>query len=255
MRIVVPIKQVPDLVEELELAPDGADIDREFLKFVLNEFDDQALEQALLLKEQAGGEVVVVGFDEPEVDLALHTALAKGADRAVKLTGAGEGWLSSHARAAALATWLEGEQFDVVLTGVQAADDLDGQLAPLLAAHLGVPHVSVVIGVEATDGTARVTQDLSAGKTAVLDVRLPAVLGVQAAAQPPRYASITVVRQAMKEREIEEASAAAAATAGLTVRRLAAPEATGHAEMLGGSADDVAGRIVELIRERGLAKG
>lgn len=254
MRIVVPIKQVPDLVEELELAPDGTDIDREFLKFVLNEFDDQALEEALLLKEQAGGEVVVVGFDEPEVDLALHTALAKGADRAVKLTGAGEGWISSHARAAALAAWLEGEQCDVVLTGVQAADDLDGQLAPLLAARLGVPHVSVVIGVEVTDGTARVTQDLSGGKTAVLDVRLPAVLGVQAAAQPPRYASIGAVRQAMKEGQIEEAAATAAETAGLIVR-LAAPEKAGHAEMLAGSADDVAGRIVELIRERGLAKG
>jgi electron transfer flavoprotein beta subunit len=197
---------------------------------------------------------VVVGFDEPEVDLALHTALAKGADRAVKLTGAGEGWIGSHARAAALAAWLEGEQFDVVLTGVQAADDLDGQLAPLLAARLGVPHVSVVIGLDVSDGTARVTQDLSAGKTAVLDVRLPAVLGVQAAAQPPRYASISVVRQAMKEREIEEVAAAAPVASGLRVRRLAAPEEAGHAEMLGGSADDVAGRIVELIRERGLAK-
>ena len=255
MRIVVPIKQVPDLVEELELAPDGTDIDREFLKFVLNEFDDQALEEALLLKEQAGGEVVVVGFDEPEVDLALHTALAKGADRAVRLTGAGEGWISSHARAAALAAWLEGEQCDIVLTGVQAADDLDGQLAPLLASLLGVPHVSVVIGVEVTDRTARVTQDLSGGKTAVLDVQLPAVLGVQAAAQPPRYASIGVVRQAMKERQIEEAAAATQAASGLRLRRLAAPEKAGHAEMLGDSADDVAGRIVELIRERGLAKG
>jgi electron transfer flavoprotein beta subunit len=255
MRIVVPMKQVPDLVEELELAPDGTDIDREFLKFVLNEFDDQALEEALLLKEQAGGEVVVVGFDEPEVDLALHTALAKGADRAVKLTGAGEDWISSHARAEALVGWLEGEQFDVVLTGVQAADDLDGQLPPLLATRLGVPHVSVVIGVEVTDGVARVTQDLSGGRTAVLDLRLPAVLGIQAAAQPPRYASITAVRQAMKERQIEEAAAPTTTAAGLTVRRLAAPEKTGHAEMLAGEAEDVAGRIVELIRERGLARG
>jgi electron transfer flavoprotein beta subunit len=255
VRIVVPIKQVPDLVEELELAPDGTDIDREYLKFVLNEFDDQALEQALLLKESAGGELVVVGFDEPEVDLALHTALAKGADRAVKLTGAGDGWISGHARAAALAAWLQGQEFDLVVTGVQAADDLDGQLAPLLAPLLGVPHVSVVIGVEVSGGTARVTQDLSGGKTAVLEVKLPAVLGVQAAEQPPRYAPIGLVRQAMKERELEEAPVEAPAAAGLTVRRLAAPEKTGRAEMLNGGADGVADRIVELIRERGLLKG
>jgi electron transfer flavoprotein beta subunit len=254
VRIVVPIKQVPDLVEELELAPDGTDIDREFLKFVLNEFDDQALEEALLLAEQSGGEVVVVGFDEPEVDLALHTALAKGAARAVKLTGAGDGWISSHARAAALAGWLEGQEFDLVLTGVQAADDLDGQLAPLLAPLLGVPHVSVVIGVELAEGKARVTQDLSGGKTALLDVRLPAVLGVQAAGEPPRYASITAVRQSMKERELEEAAVSAAAEPGFSVRRLAAPEQAGHAEMLDGGAGNVADRIVELLHERGLLR-
>ena len=128
MRIVVPIKQVPDLVEELELNDDGTDVDREFLKFVLSEWDDQALEEALLVKEAAGGEVVVVGFGDPDVELSLYTALAKGADRAVNLTGLGEGWIDSHTRAAALAEWLSGQEADLVLAGVQAVDDLDGQL-------------------------------------------------------------------------------------------------------------------------------
>lgn len=255
MRIVVPVKQVPDLVEELELAPDGKDIDREFLKFVLNEFDEQALEQALLVKEQAGGEVVVVGFDEPEIDQTLYAALAKGADRAVKLTGAGEGWIPSRVRAEALAAWLRDQQLDLVITGVQAADDLDGQLAPLLASLLGMPHISVVIGVDVSNGTARVTQDLSAGRSAILELRLPAVLGVQTAAQPPRYTPITRIRQAMQEGEIEQAAADSPPTEGLTVRRLAAPEKAGSAEMLDGSAEDVATRIVDLIRERGLLKG
>lgn len=254
MRIVVPIKQVPDLVEELELAAGGTDVDREFLKFVLNEFDEHALEQALLTKEATGGEVVVVGLDEPEVDQTLYTALAKGADRAVKLTGAGDGWIPSRARAAVLADWLRGQQFDLVLSGVQAADDLDGQLVPLLAPLLGLPHVSVVIGLDVSDGSARVTQDLSGGKTALLDVRLPAVLGVQAAAQPPRYTPITLIRKAMQEGTIEEAAAGALPPAGMTVRRLAAPEKAGRAEMLSGGPDQVADRIVELIRERGLAK-
>ena len=88
MRIVVPLKAVPDLVEEIEFTPDGTGIDREYLAFVLNEWDDQALEEALLVKEVSGGEVIVAGLaDDPDIDQLLYTALAKGADGAVKISG------------------------------------------------------------------------------------------------------------------------------------------------------------------------
>ena len=77
MRIVVPIKAVPDLVEEIELTGDGAAIDREYLTFVLNEWDGQALEEALLLKDADGAKVVAVGLaDDPDIDQFLYTALA-----------------------------------------------------------------------------------------------------------------------------------------------------------------------------------
>jgi electron transfer flavoprotein beta subunit len=255
MRIVVPIKQTPDLVEELELNDDGTDVDREFLKFVLSEWDDQALEEALLVKEAGGGEIIVVGFGDPDVELSLYTALAKGADRAVNLTGLGEGWIDSHTRAAALTSWLSGQEVDLVLAGVQAVDDLDGQLPPLLAAMLGWPHVGVVIGVEAKHGSIQVSQEFGGGKAARLEVQLPAVVGVQAARQPPRYASITRIRQAQQAGGIEEVSVTKpGADAGIAVRRLFEPEKTGHAEMLSGSADDVAARIVELIRSKGVLK-
>lgn len=256
MRIVVPIKQVPDLVEELELNSDDTDLDREFLKFVVSEWDDQALEEALLVKEATGGEVVVVAFDDPDVDMTLYTALAKGADRAVKLTGLAEGAIDTHTRAAALAEWIAGDSPDLVLTGVQAVDDLDGQLPPVLGARLGWPHVSVVISVEAKDGAAHVSQEFSGGVCSRLEVRTPAVLGIQVARQAPRYASITRIRQAQQAGGLEEVEVSApAAGSGLTVRRLYVPEKTGHAEMLTGSAEDVAERIVELVRAKGLIKG
>ena len=257
MRIVVALKQIPDLVEELELAPGGTDLDRELLKFVLNEFDEQALEEALCIKESDGAEVVVVGFDEPDVDQSLFTALAKGADRAVKLAGAGDGWLDGHSRAAMLASWLGGEPFDLVLTGVQAADDLDGQLPSLLGAGIGLPHVSVVMRVEPKGASVRVWQEFAGGVLAEEDVQVPAVIGVQAARQAPRYVSISRIRQAQQEGTIEEAAVSPPAPAdggGYRVRRLLAPESSGHAEMLGGSAADVAGRIVEIIRAKGLVK-
>jgi electron transfer flavoprotein beta subunit len=255
MRIVVPIKQTPDLVEELELNSDGTDVDREFLKFVLSEWDDQAIEEALLVKEAAGGEVVVVGFGDPDVELSLATALAKGADRAVNLTGLGEGWIDSHTRAAALASWLGGQEVDLVMAGVQAVDDLDGQLPPLLAATLGWPHVGVVIGVEGKDNTIVVNQEFGGGKSTRLELKLPGVIGVQAARQPPRYASISRIRQAQQAGGIEEVEVQKpGADAGITVRRLFAPEKTGHAEMLTGSPEDVADRILDLIRSKGLLK-
>lgn len=257
MRIVVPVKQVPDLVEELELSSDGTDIEREFLKFVVNEFDDYALEEAILLKEASGAEVVVVALDEPDVDQTLYAALARGADRAVKLTGSGAeaAWLSTHARAEILAAWIGGLDADLVLTGVQSADDLDGQLASMLGARLGVPHVAVAVGVEAKDGTARIHQEFSGGAGANLEVRLPAVVGVQSARQAPRYVPISRIRQVMQAGGLEEAAApGSAASAGITIRRLYPPEATGHAEMLTGGVDEVADRIIELVRAKGVLK-
>jgi electron transfer flavoprotein beta subunit len=255
MRIVVPVKQTPDLVEELELNDDETDVDREFLKFVLSEWDDQAVEEALLVKEATGAEVIVVGFGDPDVELSLYTAVAKGADRAVNLTGLGDGWIPSHTRAEALAGWLSGQEVDLVLAGVQAVDDLDGQLPPLLAAVLGWPHVGVVIGVEGKDNTIQVSQEFGGGKASRLELKLPAVIGVQAARQPPRYASITRIRQAQQAGGIEEVAVTKPeADAGITVRRLFEPEKTGHAEMLTGSPEDVAGRILDLIRSKGVLK-
>jgi electron transfer flavoprotein beta subunit len=277
VRIVVPIKAVPDLVEEIELTGDGAAIDREYLTFVLNEWDGQALEEALLLKDADGAEVVAVGLaDDPDIDQFLYTALAKGADEAVKLVAAtplgppGPGGASGADRAALLAAYLAAHPADLVITGVQAADDLDGQLPSRLAALLDLPHVSVVIGVEAAhvepaqkegghneDGGASVTvrQEFAGGRCHELEVQLPAVIGVQSARQAPRYAPITRIRQAMNAGGLSELVVAApAAGNGLVVRRLHRPETTGGAEMMTGSAREVAGQIVGLLRARGLVK-
>ena len=132
MRIVVPMKAVPDLVEEFEISDDGTDIDREYLKFVLNEWDDQALEEALLLKDSSGAEVVVVGLaDDPDIEQALYTAIAKGADSAVKLTGASEPAPPRHPLPGRRVRGVpQGNPADLVITGVQAPDDLDGSCPP-----------------------------------------------------------------------------------------------------------------------------
>lgn len=252
MKLIVAMRQLPDLVEELELDSSGKDIDREYLTFVSNEWDEQALEEALLLKEATGAEVCVVALDEPDVDSTLYTALAKGADRAVKLTGIPEGWMSTHDRAAILSAWLAEQSYDLIMTGVQAADDLDGQLAAIVAARLGLPHAAVVVRVDAEDGVAVVSQELGGGTAVEAEIRLPAVLGVQTARQPPRYAPITRIRQAMNAGGLEEAPAAVTPGVRPGLRRLFPPQRSGQAEMLEGAPADVAERIIDILRSKGL---
>jgi electron transfer flavoprotein beta subunit len=254
MRIAVLLKQVPDIVEELEIAPDGRDLVRDDLIYRLNEFDDYALEEALQLKSAAGAEVVALALDGEQVDLILYTALAKGADRVLKITGAPADARTSRAGVAMFAEALGPLAPDLVLAGVQAPDDLEGQLPPLVAAALGLPHVNVVTGLAIDGALARVTQEFSGGLVAHLECDLPLVVGVQASREAPRYAAITRVRQAMSSGKLETV-AVAVATAGPApeLRGLAKPEATTHAEMLEGSVDDAAARLVAILRERGFA--
>ncbi len=256
MNIVVAVKQVPDLIEELEINEEGTGLDPDVLSFVLNEFDDHALEEALLLKEEAGATVTVVGVDTTgELDQALYTAIAKGADKAVKIVGDFEEGerMPTPIMARLLADAIREMDYDLVFVGVQAADDLDGQVAPMLAALLGLPHVGVVVGVEKADGAVKVHKEFWGGITADVLVETPAVLGIQAARQAPRYAPVSRVRQAMKEATIEEIEVDDLPEApDASVCRMFIPEATGRAEMLEGDEEAVAGKIVEILKERGL---
>lgn len=251
------MKAVPDLAEEIELTPDGTDIDREYLTFVLSEWDAQALEEALLIKDAVGAEVVAVGLaSDPDIDQSLYTALAKGADAAVRIGGDADETLTTGARAALLAGYLASEPADLVITGVQAADDIDGQLPPMLAALLDQPHVCVAISVEPGDDGVVVRQEFAGGRIHVLSVNTPAVIGVQAARQAPRYAPITRIRQAMQAGGVREVAVdPVTAPPAPVVRRMFRPEQTSHAQMLTGSADEVAEAIAGLLRDRGLVKG
>lgn len=256
MNIIVPIKQIPNLTDELEINADGTSLDHDALQYVLNEFDEHAIEEAVLAKEAAGGTVTVIGVDTTgELDGALHTALAKGADNAAKITGDFPRGTDSHTQAKLLADAIKGMSPDLVLTGVQAADDRDGQIGPMIAAHLGMPYVGVVTGVAVKDGKAVIHKEYSGGVMAEFEVALPMVIGAQAAHQPPRYAPVSKIRQIAKTAKIEEIAGGESAGAGSTVRRMFKPESAGHAEMWEGGPEDVAEKIVAVIGEKELRRG
>jgi electron transfer flavoprotein beta subunit len=255
MNYVVPIKQVPDLVEELELNEQATDLNRDSTKYRINEFDDQALEEALQLKAETGGTVTVLAFDGEEAEKMLFTALAKGADRAIKISAELGSEVATRPAAHALSEVIGKIPCDLVLTGVQAVDDRDGQLATLLAGFLGMPQVSVVTGVKIDGAKAVVTKEYAGGVMAEFEVDLPAVLGIQAAREVPRYVAVSRVRQVMKSAALETAEAnGPPGDAGSRVKRMLKPERSSRAEMIDGDPQAVADRILDLLRSKGLKK-
>ncbi len=252
MNIAVAIRLMPSLGDELEIDDSGADIDRDLVEMVINEFDDQALEEAVLIKEATGATVTAVALDTEGAEQALKVAYARGADRIV-LVQAGE--LDPYdTRTASLgfAQAVRELSPDLVMTGVQTPHDAFGQTAPLLAASLGWPQANVVVGTSVVDGTARVTQEYAGGRLAVLGLQLPAVVGVQSASAPPRYVSMARLRQAMTEASTETIPVSAAPRAGTSeIVSLARPERKGGATMLEGDAQEVATKIAAVLREQG----
>jgi electron transfer flavoprotein beta subunit len=256
MKIAVVVRQVPDLIEDLVIADSETSLDFDEVSFVVNETDEHALEQALLLKEAGGGEVTAVAIDFGEVDDTLYTAVAKGADQVVKIAY-DEDEPPTQAQAAAMyAEAIKDLSPDLVLIGTYTHDELDGILAPQVALKLGLPYVGVVRGAKATEaGSVTAFKEFPGAVMSEMNVKLPAVLGILAADQPPRYVPVSRIRAAMKSAEFEEKEVAAAeAEAAVKVVRMYPPEKGERAEMLEGSEEEVAARIAEILVEKGILK-
>lgn len=254
MNIAVLLNMVPDLVEELEIDVSGTALDTQWMRYVLSESDEHALEQALLLKDRHGAKVTALALDYGEVEEALFSSLAKGADAATKLTGLGAA-PGKQAAAAAFKEALATLSPDLILTGVFAIDDHDGHTAGLLAGLMDLPFVGVTRSVEPVNGKVVVQKEYPGGVAAEIEVGLPAVIGVLSSPQPPRYVPVARIRETRKTRTLAERQIAVAeSTPRLTVRRLFKPEPSERAEMLTGSPEDVARQIVTILADRGLVR-
>ena len=253
MHIVVPIKLVPDLVDDLEIDETGTALDMTWLRLIVNEVDEHALEQALLLKESSAASISVLSLEGEGVDDVLFASAAKGADRLIRLSGADfESGVNNHALARAYAEVIGKLDADLVLVGVQAHNDLDGALGPLLAETLGLPYVGYVSGVALGDGNCSIRKEYPGGLIAQMEVSLPAVLGVQSAESPPRYVAISRIRQAMNTTTVdEEGGLDFDPGGGPTVDSMFTPETGERAAMLEGDEEEVAALIIDLLRKDG----
>lgn len=253
MNILVVLRMIPDAAGELQLTDDGRGIDREWLDFQLNDFDDHALEEAILLKEAAGARVIAVALGEG-VNRVLQMAAARGADEVLALQIEEGEMISSRHIAATIAEIARRKSADVVLCGVQSSEDVFGQLAPYVGALLDWPHISGTNRISSNGTSLQVTQERGAGIAITYDVALPAVLGVQTASKAPRYVSGSKLREASKtpigRGDIEEAPFERSAN--ITMLRL--PTQGGSGEDLGGDVEVVADRLVAILSARGLVR-
>jgi electron transfer flavoprotein beta subunit len=261
MRIIVPIKRVAALDDEAALT-DGA-VDADDLEHDLNDWDRFSVQAAIELLDGDGdgdGEVVVVTVGDEDADEELRTCLALGAHRAIRVWDDALGDGDPIAVGRALAAVVEREQPDVVLCGAQSSDAAHGATGVALAGHAGWTRVAVVTHVERDGDDLVVHRELEGGVAERLAVSLPVVLTVQTGINEPGYATLRAIKQA-KERPLEVFDAAALGlddaalerASGTRGVRLAEPVKAGNAQMLDGTAQDIASQIATIIKEKAQA--
>ena len=198
MNFVVCVKRVAATDTQVKVGADGKSLDPAGVEFVLNPYDEFAVEQALLIKEQLGeGEVTILTLGPQDAQKELRNELAKGADKAVLLKT--DGWVyDSYSAAKAIAQHLEGNKPDLVFCGKQAVDADNAQFGPRLAALLGMPSVSEVAKLSFENGTFTVERDIEGGRE-VISVPAPAVVTCNKGLNEPRYTNLKGIMKAKKK--------------------------------------------------------
>jgi electron transfer flavoprotein beta subunit len=196
MNIVVLAKQVPDPEAFVQIVEGGQGLEIE-QKFATNLFDEVALEEALRIKERHGGKVKVITLGAGKAIDVLRTGIAMGADEALLLED--EAFLNGDGRSTALALSKAAgkEPFDIILCGRQAIDDDRGEVGPMVAQFLALPHVGGIVRLDIADGKAIGECEIEGGRE-VVEVSIPAVFTVERALNEPRTAPITGVMRAMR---------------------------------------------------------
>jgi electron transfer flavoprotein beta subunit len=201
MNIAVCVKQVPSTETKIRVNTQTGFVVTAEIEWVVNPFDEYALETALRLKEKAGaGSITVVALGPERVKTALRTALAMGADGAVQLTAPEFDGLDALATGRLLAKAVQRQPFDLVLCGKQAVDDDQAAVPPAIAHFLGVPHISVVAELTADFATgAIVARREIEGATEVVHARVPCLVTMQKGNYEPRYPTLKGMMGAKKK--------------------------------------------------------
>lgn len=243
MRIAVCLKRVPDTTTNIVIAADGKSINEAGVKFIANPYDEYAVEEALKLRDAAGGgEVVVLSLGPDAAQETIRTALAMGADRGVLLQSAASSDALEAAKA--LAAELKGGSFDLILCGKLAVDDYHHQVGAMVAELLGLPCITAVVSLKIEGGKATAEREIEGG-VEVSSCALPAVITCDKGLNNPRLPALKGIMAAKKKPL--DVKPAALGTPALVVESMALPPERTGGRIVGEGADAVA-ELVRLLR-------
>ncbi len=243
MKIAVCVSHVPDTETKVKIGSDGKTIDTSGVNYILNPYDEFAVEEALKIREKDGGEVVAVSLGEDANKETLRKALAMGIDKAVLLKDKHE--RDSYAVAKGIAEYLKSYEPDLIFVGKQSIDYDNLQVGGLIAEFLGLPSVSVAVKLEYADGKLKAEREIE-GAHEHVEVTLPCVVAAQRGLNEPRYPSLKGIMQA-KKKPIEEIEAAQAESR-VKVLGMKKPPEKQPGKIVGEGVDAVP-ELVRLLRE------
>ena len=256
MKIGVLLKQVPDTETRIKVNAGASAIEEGDIKWIVNPYDEFAVEQALQVRDAVGGEVVILSLGPPRCLDAARTALAMGADRAVILDDAGFLGSDSLGVATALAAAAKAEGLELIFTGKQAIDDDAVQVPQIVATLLGWPCATNIASYAANGASVMVKCPMGGGATEVIRVALPAVFTCDKGLNSPRYASLPGIMKAKSKpvkrctpTELGVADRVGAGNRKVTVAGLHLPPARTAGRILSGELSAQVTELVRLLRE------
>ncbi|MFC1553952.1 electron transfer flavoprotein subunit beta/FixA family protein [candidate division KSB1 bacterium] len=247
MKIIVCLKHVPDSETKVSIKEGDTWIDESNVNFVMNPYDEFAVEEALRIKEKVGGEVVVVSLGPDRVTTAIRNALAMGADSGIHIKDTD--FRIGLSSAKIIAETIKSLEADLILFGKQAIDDDNMQIGPMVAEFLDIPGVTVVTKLEIDNDTVTAEREIEGGKE-VVEVKLPAVVTAQKGLNEPRYASLKGIMMA-KKKSIEEKTASDI-SCGISISKIEYPPKRKEGKMFKNGVEDVP-EVIKLLREEAKA--
>ena len=249
MEILVLLKQVPATESMIAIADDGVSIKSDGLKYVINPYDELAVEEAIQIREAQGGTVTIVTVGPPKAAEAMRTAMAMGADKGV-LVDPGDMPCDGLSVAKILAAAIKEMPYDLIFAGHRAVDDDNFQVGPAVAELLDIPNISMVIKEEIADGKIACTCTVEGG-TKVVEASLPALISTQRGLNDPRYASLPGIMKA-KKKPLETKTLADlgldtdALAAKAVIKSLSIPAERQGGKIIEG--ESVQAKVVELVK-------
>ena len=252
MKICVLIKQVPDKNSPLSISDDQISISETNITWVSNESDNYALEEALIIKEAHGGEVVACTLGKESAGQVLKDAMAKGADRSIFISDPKFDSLDILSLAKIIASALKEENFDLILSGLQSDDQGNSQLGLLIAELLNMSHATLVMGTGIlNDSTIKVKRELESGWFQWTELTLPASISIQSGINTPRYATLKGIMM-VKKKTVDKITSNEISNGDWTPRaslnKIYIPEKAKETIYLDGSPDEISEKLVNIFK-------